>query len=71
MAHQQTEPPIQVGEEVELEIINIGIKKDGSRGDGVARFNNYVIFVPDTEKGDQVKVRITKTLHRYGFAEKI
>ncbi len=32
----------------------------GKKGDGVAKFNNRVIFVPGTIKGTKVKVKITK-----------
>ena len=31
----------------------------GRRGDGIARINNFVVFVPGTNAGDRVKVRIT------------
>jgi predicted RNA-binding protein with TRAM domain len=31
----------------------------GRRGDGIARINNFVVFVPGTNAGDKVKVRIT------------
>ena len=32
----------------------------GKKGDGVAKFNNRVIFVPGTIKGTKVKVKVTK-----------
>ncbi|HIJ00034.1 MAG: translation initiation factor 2 subunit 2 [Candidatus Methanomethylophilaceae archaeon] len=32
----------------------------GKKGDGVAKFNNRVIFVPGTVKGTRVRVKITK-----------
>ncbi len=47
--------PVKEGETYDVEIIEVG-----SRGDGIAKIQNFVIFVPGTEKGQKVKVRITK-----------
>jgi len=47
--------PVKEGETYDVEIIEVG-----SRGDGIAKIQNFVIFVPGTNKGDKVKVRITK-----------
>lgn len=43
----------------------------GKRGDGVAKIENFVIFVPNTKKGDEVRVKITKVLGDFAFAEKV
>ena len=48
------EKPVKEGEELEVEIIEVG-----SKGDGIAKVKNFIIFVPGTKKGDRVKVRIT------------
>ena len=47
--------PVKEGETYDVEIIEVG-----SRGDGIAKIQNFVIFVPGTEKGQKVKIRITK-----------
>ncbi len=47
--------PVKEGETYDVEIIEVG-----SRGDGIAKIQNFVIFVPGTNKGDKVKIRITK-----------
>lgn len=45
--------PIKVGDEIEVDIVEVG-----SRGDGLAKVQNFVIFVPNTNKGDHVKIKI-------------
>ncbi len=57
-------PPVNVGEEREVRIEGIG-----SGGDGIARIDGYVVFVPGVKVDDVVKIRITKVLRKYGFAE--
>ncbi|MFC1775208.1 TRAM domain-containing protein [Nanoarchaeota archaeon] len=59
-------PPVQVGDEVEVKIEGVGEK-----GDGVAKVNNFVVFVPGTKEGEHVKVRITKVFKKMAFAEVI
>jgi predicted RNA-binding protein with TRAM domain len=46
--------PVKEGEEYEVTIEAVGRK-----GDGIAKIENFVIFVPGTHEGDKVKVRIT------------
>ena len=42
----------------------------GDQGDGIARVDRgYVVFVPDTELGDRVTVRITETRENVAFSE--
>ncbi len=41
----------------------------GREGDGLARIENFVVFVPGTKIGDKVKVRITRVLRRMAFGE--
>ncbi len=58
------EAPVKVGETYEVEI-----KSVGEKGDGIARVNGFVLFVPKVKKGDYVKIRVTKVLPKVGFAE--
>lgn len=58
--------PVKVGEEYDVEIMEIG-----SKGDGIARVKNFVIFVPDTKKGDKIKIKITEIRGRFGIGEKV
>jgi predicted RNA-binding protein with TRAM domain len=56
--------PVKVGDEIDVKIEAVGEK-----GDGVAKKDGFVLFVPNTNAGDEVKVKVTKVLRRVGFAE--
>jgi predicted RNA-binding protein with TRAM domain len=56
--------PISEGDEIDVKIEAIGEK-----GDGIAKVEGFVLIVPNTSKGDQVRVKITKVLRSVGFAE--
>jgi predicted RNA-binding protein with TRAM domain len=58
--------PIKEGEEYDVKI-----EDTGKEGDGITRIEGFVVFVPDTAVGDEVKVRITSVRRRFAFAEKI
>lgn len=60
----ERKPPVQVGE-----VRKVRIESMGSGGDGIARINGYVVFVPGVKVNDEVEIRITKVLRKYGFAE--
>lgn len=57
-------PPVEVGD-----IREVRIEALGSEGDGIAKVDGFVIFVPGVKVDDVVTVRITKVLRKYGFAE--
>lgn len=59
-------PPVKVGD-----VRDVKIEAVGSEGDGIAKINGFVVFVPGAKLNDTVKVRITKVLKKYGFAEKV
>ena len=61
---RDSEAPVKVGEEIDVKIESVGEK-----GDGIAKKNGFVIFVPGTKAGDEVKIRITRVLRKVGFAE--
>lgn len=56
--------PVKVGDELEVTIEGVGEK-----GDGLAKINGFVLFVPNTKQGDKVKVRVNRVLTKVGFAE--
>jgi predicted RNA-binding protein with TRAM domain len=58
--------PIKEGEEYDVKI-----EDTGKEGDGITRIEGFVVFVPDTAVGDEVKVRITSVRRRFAFAEKV
>jgi predicted RNA-binding protein with TRAM domain len=56
--------PVNVGDEIDVRIEAVGEK-----GDGIAKKKGFVLFIPNTKEGDEVRVRITKVLKKVGFAE--
>jgi predicted RNA-binding protein with TRAM domain len=60
------EKPVKIGETYDVEI-----KEVGSRGDGIARVKNFVIFVPNTKKGEKCKIKINQVSRRFAVGEKV
>ncbi len=58
--------PVEEGEELEVEIVDVG-----SEGDGIASVEGYRLFVPETETGETVTVRIEDLKPRFGFAKRL
>ena len=56
--------PVKVGDELEVKIEAVGEK-----GDGIAKKDGFVLFVPGTKQGDTVRIRVTRVLQKVGFAE--
>jgi predicted RNA-binding protein with TRAM domain len=57
------EPPVEEGEE-----LTVKIEGKGEEGDGVAKVPpGYVIMVPETEVGEEVKIQVTATRENVGF----
>ena len=53
----------------EGKIYDAKIEDMGREGDGLARIENFVVFVPGTKVGDKVRIRITKVLRRMAIGE--
>ena len=56
--------PVNVGDELDVKIEAVGEK-----GDGIAKKDGFVLFVPGVNEGDEVRIRVTKVLRKVGFAE--
>lgn len=56
--------PVEVGKEYEVTIEELS-----SRGEGIARVQGLVIFVPNTKQGEHVKIKVTKISRRFAEAE--
>ncbi len=61
---RRTSAPVKAGEE-----INVKIEAVGEKGDGIAKVKGFVIFVPNTKQGEEVKVKVTKVLKKVAFGE--
>jgi len=58
--------PVREGEEYDVEINEVG-----SRGDGIARVKNFVVFVPDTKQGEKAHIKIREVRNRFAIGEKV
>jgi predicted RNA-binding protein with TRAM domain len=56
--------PVEVDEEYEAEIEDMS-----RRGDGIAKIQGFVIFVPNTKQGDHVKFKVTRVRDRFAVGE--
>jgi len=60
----RSDPPVKVGDELDVKIDAVGEK-----GDGVAKKDGFVLFVPGAKQGQSVKIKVTRVLQKVGFAE--
>ncbi len=58
--------PVEAGKEYDVKIEDIA-----REGDGIGRVEGFVIFVPGTEVGDQIKVQIDRVLRRFAIGHKV
>ncbi|MDI6883702.1 MAG: TRAM domain-containing protein [Hadesarchaea archaeon] len=56
--------PVNVGD-----VHTVKIEAKGKGGDGLARVQGFVVFVPGANPGDELKVRITAVRRRFATAE--
>ncbi|AKB84016.1 translation initiation factor IF-2 subunit beta [Methanosarcina barkeri 3] len=55
--------PIEEGETYDVTIQDIA-----RQGDGIARIEGFVVFVPNTSVGDEVQIKIERVLPKFAFA---
>jgi len=48
---------------------DVSIETVGKKGDGLAKVDGFVIFIPGVNEGDKVKVKINKVLTNVAFGE--
>jgi predicted RNA-binding protein with TRAM domain len=66
MQNSAPSAPVTVGAEYDTKI------EDTAReGDGIARVEGFVIFVPGTQVGDQVKIQIDRVMRRFAIGHKV
>ena len=56
--------PVELDKEYEAEIEDVS-----TRGDGIAKIEGFIIFVPNTKKGEHVKFKITRVGSRFAIGE--
>jgi predicted RNA-binding protein with TRAM domain len=61
-------PPKPVTIDAEYEV---DIKEMSQRGDGIARVEGFVVFVPQSKIGDHARIRVTRISSKFAEAELI
>ncbi|UCE36488.1 MAG: TRAM domain-containing protein [Thermoplasmata archaeon] len=59
-------PPVKEGNTYKVKIESLG-----REGDGIAKVDGFVVFIPGTQVGEELDVRINKVTRRVAFGEKI
>lgn len=65
MSYVPSNAPVEEGKQYEVDI-----KELSRRGDGLARIEGFVVFVPNTRPGDHVTIQITQVRDRFAIGEK-
>jgi predicted RNA-binding protein with TRAM domain len=60
------EAPVEVGREYDVEIQDIA-----REGDGIARVEGFVVFVPEAKVGDKVKIQVDRVMRRFAIGHKV
>jgi 23S rRNA (uridine2552-2'-O)-methyltransferase len=58
--------PVREGDRLTVEIVD-----EGSEGDGVAKVNDYTLFVRNSDEGEEVEIEVTDVKPRFGFAKRV
>ena len=51
----------------EGEVYDVTIQDVARQGDGIARIEGFVIFVPGTKVGDEVQIKVERVLPKFAF----
>ena len=52
----------------EGEVYDVTIQDLARQGDGIARIEGFVVFVPNTSVGDEVQIKVERVLPKFAFA---
>ncbi len=63
-SNMQSSAPVEAGKNYEVTIEDIA-----REGDGIARVSGFVVFVPNTEIGDEVTIKVNKVMSKFAFGE--
>ncbi len=56
--------PVEVGKEY-----NVSISDTSKRGEGIAKVDGFVVFVPGTTQGQNVRIRVTQVSERFASGQ--
>ncbi|AKB26670.1 translation initiation factor IF-2 subunit beta [Methanosarcina sp. MTP4] len=51
----------------EGEVYDVTIEDIARQGDGIARVEGFVVFVPGTKVGDEVQIKVERVLPKFAF----
>lgn len=57
--------PVAVGD-----VVEVTIEGQGGQGDGIAKKDNFVIFIKGAQKGETCRIKITDVKRTYAVGEK-
>jgi len=52
----------------EGEVYDVTIQDIARQGDGIARIEGFVVFVPGTKVGDEVRIKVERVLPKFAFS---
>ena len=58
--------PVEEGKEYDVKIDG-----QGSKGDGIAHYEGFVIFVPGAQVGQEIRIRITAVRRTFAIGEAV
>ena len=56
--------PVEVGKEYD-----VTISDTSRRGEGIARIDGFVVFVPGTKQGQKARIRVTQVSERFASGQ--
>jgi predicted RNA-binding protein with TRAM domain len=56
--------PVEIGK-----VYEVDVSETSRRGEGIARIQGLVIFIPSTKTGDHVKIKIKRVSRRFAEGE--
>jgi predicted RNA-binding protein with TRAM domain len=56
--------PVEVGKEY-----NVSISDTSRRGEGIAKIEGFVVFVPGTKQGQNVRIKVTQVSQRFASGQ--
>ena len=59
-------PPVKEGNTYKVKVESIG-----REGDGIAKIEGFVVFIPGAQVGEELDIKINKVTRRVAFGEKV
>ena len=55
----------------EGDIVEVTVESVGAKGDGIAKKDGFVIFIPGAQKGETIQAKIVSLKRTFGIGEKV